>query len=256
MINYIDDIDDIIFRDRNKEYGAYHMRKKYNKYLLVATILAVAGFVLASILPYIIITRPEKHLEESPLFSEYMSTPPSDNIKRPEDVNPIHLRKIQQMAKFVIPEVTTNIEEETNNFSTESKTGDSISNGNSSTGSSQGTLDGGGGDPNAVYTYVEEAPSYPGGENARIQFLRNNIKYPKLALQNKIQGKVYISFIVEKNGSLSNIKILQGIGAGCDEEALRVVHLMPKWKPGKTQGREVRVVITMPVNFVLQMSKT
>ncbi|HNW69784.1 MAG TPA: TonB family protein [Bacteroidales bacterium] len=256
MINYIDDIDDIIFRNRNKEYGAYHMRKKYNKYLLVATILAVAFFVFAAVLPYIVFSKPEKQLKESPLFSEYLAPPPQENIKKPEDVNPIQMRKIQRMAKFVIPEVTAKIEEETNNFSTESKTGDSTSDGNSSTGSSQGSLYGGGGDPNAVYTYVEEAPSYPGGENARMQFLRNNIKYPKLALQNKIQGKVYISFIVEKNGSLSNIKVLQGIGAGCDEEALRVVNLMPKWKPGKTQGREVRVVITMPVNFVLQMSKT
>jgi periplasmic protein TonB len=256
VINYVDDIDDIIFRNRNKEYGAYHMRKKYNKYLLIATLIAVVSFVLAFVLPSIIFSKPEKHLQESPLFSEYLYTPPPENMKKPEDVNPIQMRKIQQMAKFVIPEVTTKIEEETNNFSTESKTGDSASDGNSSTGSSQGTLDGGGGDPNAVYTYVEEAPSYPGGENARMLFLRNNIKYPKLALQNKIQGKVYISLIVEKNGSLSNIQILQGIGAGCDEEALRVVKLMPKWKPGKTQGHEVRVIINMPVNFVLQMSKT
>lgn len=89
-----------------------------------------------------------------------------------------------------------------------------------------------------------------------MEFLRNNIKYPSLALQNKIQGKVYISFIIEKDGSISNVKVLQGIGAGCDEEALRVTRLMPKWKPGKTQGHEVRVVINMPVNFVLQMSKT
>jgi len=256
VINYIDDIDDIIFRNRNKEYGAYHMRKKYNKYLLVATFIAVAVFILAFVLPLLNFSKPEKQLVESPVFTDYLYTPPPDKMKEPEDVIPLQMRKIQQMAKFVIPEVTTKIEEETNNFSTESKTGDSTSDGNSSTGSSQGTLYGGGGDPNAVYTYVEEAPSYPGGENARMLFLRNNIKYPRLALQNKIQGKVYISFIVEKNGSLSNIKVLQGIGAGCDEEALRVVNLMPKWKPGKTQGREVRVVITMPVNFVLQMSKT
>lgn len=256
MINYLNDLDDIIFRNRNKEYGAYYLRKKYNRHMMVATIIAVTFFVLLSVLPLITFKKPEKRLIEGPLYSEYMSTPqPKDPQKTDEEIPP-GMRKIQKMAKFVIPQITVNVEEENNEFSTESHPGDTNSDGNSSTGSSQGTLDGGGGNSDAVYTYVEEAPQFPGGEQVRMLFLRNNIKYPQLALQNKIQGVVYVSFIIEKDGSLSNIKVLQGIGAGCDEEALRVTRLMPKWKPGKTQGHEVRVVINMPVNFVLQMSKT
>lgn len=255
MTNFQDDIDDITFRYRNKEYGAYYLRKKYKKYLLIATILSVTVFVFFSVLPFIVFTQPEKKIDESPLFSEYL-TPPPKNITKPETDLPPELKKNQQKAKFVVPQIVTTIDEEIkSDFNTESKPGDTAANGNSSAGNNKGVIDGAGTNNDAVYTYVEESPSFPGGENTRILFLRNNIKYPQLALQNKIQGKVYISFIVEKNGSLSNIKVLQGIGAGCDEEALRVTKLMPKWKAGKTQGHEVRVVITMPVNFVLQMTK-
>ncbi len=255
MINYLDDIDEIIFRNRNKEYGAYYLRKNYNRYLVVATILAVTFFVLCWLVPSLTVKPPEKKFSEGALYTEYLGPPPKE-IKKPDEDLPPQVRKVQKMAKFVIPQVVVNLEEENSEISMESRPGDTASDGNSTSGSSQGALDGGGGDPDAVYTYVEEAPGFPGGESARMEFLRNNIKYPSLALQNKIQGKVYISFIIEKDGSISNVKVLQGIGAGCDEEALRVTRLMPKWKPGKTQGHEVRVVINMPVNFVLQMSKT
>lgn len=254
MINYIDDIDDIIFQNRNKDYGAFTMRKIYNRNVVIATILSVIVFVLVSALPFITFNPPEKELHESALFSEYLSAPPK-KVTQPETELPPEIRKIQKKAKFLAPEVVPEVDETTENYSTESKQGDSTSKGSSSTGNNQGTLDGAGDYNDNIYTYVEEAPSFPGGEIARMQFLRNNIKYPQPALQSKIQGKVYISFIVEKNGTLSNIKVLQGIGGGCDEEALRVTKLMPRWKPGKTQGREVRVVITMPVVFVLQMSK-
>ncbi len=250
-----DNIDEIIFRYRNKDYGAYYMRKKYTSYLFIAIIIAITVFVTTSLFPYLFIKKPVTEISEGALYSEYL-VPPPDNTKKPEDDLLPKLKKIQQKAKFDIPQITANAEEITDDFSTESRPGDSASDGNSSTGSREGTLNAGDGNPDAVYTYVEEPPIFPGGENARMMFLRNNIKYPQLALQNKIQGKVYISFIVEKDGSLSNIKVLQGIGAGCDEEALRVMRLMPKWKPGKTQGHPVRVVISMPINFILQIGKT
>jgi len=255
VFNLQDNIDDVLFENRNKDYGAYYLRKKYNKYLTIAIFFSIIFFIFFSVSPLMFSTKTEKKINEGALYSEYLAPPPKE-LKKPETDLPPELKKIQQKAKFVIPQIVVNIEEASNDFSTESHAGDSTSGGNSSTGSNQGTLDGGGGNSDAVYTYVEEAPQFPGGEKARALFLQNNIKYPKLALQNKIQGKVYISFIIEKDGSLTNIKVLQGVGAGCDEEALRVARLMPKWKPGKTQGHEVRVVITMPVNFVLQMSKS
>jgi protein TonB len=103
-----------------------------------------------------------------------------------------------------------------------------------------------------VFTIVEEMPSFPGGESERNKFLADNIVYPQQATENGIQGTVYISFVVDSKGNVTDVKILRGIGGGCDEEALRVVKLMPKWHPGKQNGKQVRVLFNMPIYFKLQ----
>jgi TonB family protein len=104
----------------------------------------------------------------------------------------------------------------------------------------------------AVFTVVEEMPSFPGGEAERNKFLAEHIVYPKQAIESGIQGSVYLSFIVHTDGKIEDVKILRGIGGGCDEEALRVVKLMPRWNPGKQNGKMVNIFYTMPVNFKLQ----
>jgi len=96
---------------------------------------------------------------------------------------------------------------------------------------------------------VEVAPEFPGGQKAFGKFLGSNIRYPESARENNIQGKVYIGFVVEKNGELSDLKIIKGIGGGCDEEALRVLKNSPPWKPGMTEGKPVRTSYTFPVTF-------
>jgi protein TonB len=85
-----------------------------------------------------------------------------------------------------------------------------------------------------------------------MKYLSENIKYPPLAKESGIQGRVFINFVVEPNGSISNVKVLRGIGGGCDEEAVRVVEKMPKWSPGKQRGKPVRVSYNLPVKFTLQ----
>lgn len=102
-----------------------------------------------------------------------------------------------------------------------------------------------------VYTVVEQHPCFPGGEKARITFLSENIIYPQEAKDKGVSGRVFAQFIVEKDGTISNVKILRGIGSGCDEEVLRVVALMPKWNPGVEKGENVRVTFTMPMKFAL-----
>lgn len=102
-----------------------------------------------------------------------------------------------------------------------------------------------------IFTVVEEQPVYPGNDEARIRFLQENIRYPETAVKNGIQGRVFVSFVVEKDGSLSNIRVLRGIGGGCDEEAIRVVSLMPKWTPGRQRGEPVRVRFNVPIKFSL-----
>jgi TonB family protein len=96
---------------------------------------------------------------------------------------------------------------------------------------------------------VEEAPEFPGGQKAFAKFLGSNIKYPVSARENRVEGKVYIGFIVEKSGQLSDLKIIRGIGGGCDEEALRVLRSSPPWKPGMAGGKAVRTSYTFPVTF-------
>jgi TonB family protein len=103
-----------------------------------------------------------------------------------------------------------------------------------------------------VFTVVEAMPTYPGGEEAMIKYLAENIKYPEEAKKNGIQGTVFITYVVETNGSVTNVKVLRGIDIKCDEEAVRVVSSMPKWNPGKQKGVPVRVQFNLPINFKLQ----
>ncbi|MCK5857405.1 MAG: energy transducer TonB [Bacteroidales bacterium] len=102
-----------------------------------------------------------------------------------------------------------------------------------------------------IFVFVEDQPGYPGGDKARIKYLQENIKFPVMAIESGIQGTVYVTFVVEKDGRITSVKVLRGIGGGCDEEAVRVIKRMPKWKPGKQRGRSVRVQFNMPVRFVL-----
>jgi protein TonB len=104
----------------------------------------------------------------------------------------------------------------------------------------------------APYVVVEQMPEFPGGESALRNYLSTSVKYPKIALENGIQGKVYISFVVDTNGGISNVKVTRGIDAALDKEAIRVIKAMPKWIPGKQNGQAVRVSFTLPINFVLE----
>jgi periplasmic protein TonB len=103
-----------------------------------------------------------------------------------------------------------------------------------------------------IFTTVDEMPGYPGGDEARIKFIQSKLVYPEAAKKAGIQGKVFVTFVVEKDGSITNARILRGIGGGCDEEVIRMVNSMPKWSPGKLRGKPVRVQFNLPVNFTFQ----
>ncbi len=98
---------------------------------------------------------------------------------------------------------------------------------------------------------IEDQPEFPGGVEAMYKFLQENIKYPPLALENGIEGRVYVTFVVEEDGTITEPRVLRDIGGGCGREAIRVVKLMPKWKPGKQSGKPVRVQYNLPINFTL-----
>ena len=104
----------------------------------------------------------------------------------------------------------------------------------------------------AIVAISEVMPEFPGGEEALFAYLSQNINYPTEAKDAKLEGRVYVTFVIEKDGQVSNAKILRDIGGGCGEEAIRVVKSMPKWKPGTQNGQPVRVQFNLPVSFQLQ----
>ena len=107
-------------------------------------------------------------------------------------------------------------------------------------------------DVNKVYTVVDVQPQFPGGEEAMFQYLGKNIKYPPKAKEAGVQGKVYVQFIVERDGSISTVKVIRGIGSGCDEVAIKAVENMPKWSPGEIKKQKVRTRFVLPISYTLR----
>ncbi len=107
-------------------------------------------------------------------------------------------------------------------------------------------------DTEPIFSIVEEPAQFPGGDEALLKFIRKKIKYPKQAIKNKISGTVYVQFIVEKDGSISDVTVIRGIGGGCDEEAVRVITKMPNWIPAKQKGIPVRSFYVIPITFERQ----
>lgn len=102
-----------------------------------------------------------------------------------------------------------------------------------------------------IFTIVEDQPAPDGGMAAFYQFVQKKLKYPAQARRMGIEGKVFVQFVVDKDGTLTEVKAVKGIGAGCDEEAVRVIEGAPKWKPGKQRGRSVKVRMILPITFKL-----
>lgn len=107
-------------------------------------------------------------------------------------------------------------------------------------------------DADEIFMVVENKPEPYGGFQKFYAFVAENLEYPNRALKNQVSGKVFLQFVVDKDGSLTDIQVVKGIGSGCDEEAVRVLKLSPKWKPGKQRGRNVKVRMVVPINFVFK----
>ena len=103
-----------------------------------------------------------------------------------------------------------------------------------------------------TFTIVEDMPTFPGGEAKMYEYLYKNLKYPAMAKDAGITGTVYVNFVIDKNGKITNVNVLRGIGGGCDEAAIAAVEKMPDWKPGKQRGKAVKVSYNLPVKFQLK----
>ena len=102
-----------------------------------------------------------------------------------------------------------------------------------------------------VYQFVEQMPQFPGGDQAMMEYLKKNLRYPIVARENEVQGRVIVRFVVNEDGKVSDVVIMRDIGSGCGQEAVRVVKMMPKWLPGKQNGKPVKTYFTLPVTFRL-----
>jgi len=257
---------DLIFDGKNKEYGAYQLRKRSSKRHFMAFLIAAFLFVLASLIPEILHQIVPKKTEKdvtvrvmSNLKIEKPKAPPNENILKEIPPPP----KLRNTIKFTPPVIRPDKEVQE---ADEPKMQKEIVKEKSAIGTvnfDKGTDEisapiakenaeiVGEGIEEKPFTVVEQMPQFPGGEIEMYKFIRDNLKYPAQAQNAGVQGKVIVNFVVGKDGKITNIKVIRGIGFGCDEEAIRVLEKMPMWNPGKMGGRAVPVYFTFPISFKL-----
>jgi periplasmic protein TonB len=269
----IRDMLDIVFQNRNRAYGAYQLRREYPQYMGKALITGIALIVLAFAGPLIYAKVAGAFERAKPVDVVAEMGPPPDidpNTPPPPPPPPVVTPPppVRTTVAFVPPVVKKDVEvvEEKQQDIEELKENKA----DISTTTKEGTPDAAPAEPEAaelkvveapkpppvvddeVHDYVEKPPSFPGGEAELLKFLNQNIKYPALAKESNIQGRVILSFIVNKKGDIEDVKVIKDINGGCGKEAMRVVNSMPKWNVGEQNGHAVKVRYTLPVLFRLE----
>ena len=265
-------INDIVFENRNKSYGAYVLRKVYNNHIANALLISVFSFSLILTAPILYkkyFVREEEEskkdlvevkLEEINLENPELPTPPPETMDAPPPQ--------VSMIKFLPPEVTPDdkVKEDedppTDEQLKESNSGDKTQEGEKlNTSVETGTGNGNGTAPKVevkpveIVTWVPEMPQFPGGPAEYLNYLKKNIRYPSKALENGIKGILKISFVVNVDGTITDIKTVNKLGYGLDEEAIRVFKKMPPWKPGKQNNNATPVRLIYPVAFEIQQEE-
>ncbi len=268
----------LVFENRNQSYGAYVLRRDSGTYLfksLLITGFLFGGAVFLSTLnskltvddpiicslpilePEVINLTPIEIVKPKPQTRYKETVLPSEATVKTELQQVNFSGKLNPVKdELVVTEMPTakQIEESVIGLTNETGiTGDGNSNGANLDGSS-GSAGNGLSDCTDIYNIgtLEIMPEFPGGMKAWANFLTKNLYYPVNARENGVSGKVLLSFVIEKNGEISNLKVIKGIGGGCDEEAMRVIKKSPFWKPGMQNGRAVRVAYIMPVVFRME----
>jgi periplasmic protein TonB len=267
------DLDDIVFEGRNQNYGAYVIRRIYKNHLKRASMFgfALSALILAS--PSIAENlKSRDKLVMTPIIelAKLPENKPKVDIPKPPEPPKPELPKKIETIRFIPPKVEEDnkvkepdnipkMDEITAAVSTVTQEGEKgvlpadfvpapppIGSGDGEKEVKKVE------DDDTPLLVVEQAPEFVNGLSAMYQFLKNNMKYPAVARENNIEGTVYVGFVVGKDGTIRDVKVKRGIGGGCNEEAIRVVELMPKWNPGKQNGRAVTVAFTIPIKFKLE----
>lgn len=267
---------DLVFKNRNQNYGAYALRAQSAGTTMRALFIAGPLFIMLFAGP--LVYKHYNPVEDAPINDEFPVTiadlaPLIHEMKKPEEMPMPKAEPLKEKIKTVaLPgspvvvnqEVVTDpptLEEVKNaaigpvtqeGLETNIAVAPASGNGN---GNGAGSANGGEGVvvDNGVHELsgVEIYPEFEGGMKAWAKFIQKNMRYPDAAQEQGLQGKVFISFVVEKDGSVSNVSIIKGIGGGCDEEAVRVIKKSPRWKPGRQNNQNVRVRYQMPLSFAI-----
>ncbi|KAA2241290.1 energy transducer TonB [Chitinophaga agrisoli] len=265
---------DILFEGRNKEYGAYELRRKYEKRVrnaLIGTaavcLLGVGGYAVSNIIRGIEARNPKKPVIEQ-IKMEDIKLPDDPKTPPPPPPPPAPPPPVKPSVQFTPPVIKKDNEvppeeeppkvEEIKDKAVSTKTMEGDPNGidpgllEDSKGT--GVVEAPPPPPKEeIFTFVEQPPTFPGGEEALAKYLSKNIRYPRVAQENGISGTVFVQFVVDSEGTIKDVKTVGAAkGGGLEEEAVRVVKTMPKWKPGKQNGRQVSVQFNLPIRFTLQ----
>jgi len=248
---------EIVFRHRNRSYGAYHLRRQYKHYITFSLIVAL--FVSSAIVTYPLVLAMNRKMvvqvSDEREIDINLIQPPEDPPE-PIPPPPPPPEKLVEKVKFTVPVVVDDTVAD-NDFGKQDLLADNIGTdlpvedpGVTSDDDQPDIIEQP--EEKKIFTVVEENPQFPGGESAMYKYLAEVISYPEEAKELGIQGRVFVNFLIETDGSVTHVKVLRGIGGGCDEEAIRVVRNMPGWKPGKQRGIPVRVSFNLPIKFTLQ----
>jgi periplasmic protein TonB len=254
--------DDIIFEGRNKAYGAYMLRKEQPQNQLIGLaatlVLCILPFALhwidfsipPSIIPKTeIIARPT--IIDIPYITQPIHVPPPQvQHIAPQPATAHQYPIIAIKDKLVpttqqIPKLDVGIDKPLSPPHNGSPSGEIMIPNGSSTPLPLEI------ETHTTFTTVEQMPEYPGGEAALFSFIQRNIQYPAMERDNDIQGKVFVGFVVMEDGSISDVNVKKGVSPGLDKEAVRVVRLLPKFKPGRQQGKNVKVFYSIPIAYKL-----
>jgi len=248
--------DDIVFEHRNKEYGAYRLRKKYNRNVIIALFISVVIMAAAIIIPYL----NAKALESRQKRAERQVNIQMENLDQPNETvappppPPPPPQDVAQQARYVPPVVVDSIKpEETQQLMTADEAQVEIRDDEVIEVVEEVKEEVQEEEPEPEpFVVVEEMPMFPGGESALLAYIAEHTNYPEIAKENNIQGKVIVRFCVTSKGGVNQVSILKGVDPELDKEAIRVVNSLPTFKPGKQGGKPVPVWYSVPINFQLK----
>lgn len=251
------DFDDLLFKMRNKDYGAYQLRKRYNSVLIFGVILASLILSSAVIIPFIFASKGEKVLRGGNNYVQVQMQNfeiPPDELIVPPAPPPPELVPVQKIAEYIPPVVVDTILPSepilaTNDQLMALSSTEKID--IEGTGTGEDVLSGRGGEmSDEAFIMVEVMPSFKGGDIGKFrEWVGMRTNYPQAAINKNIQGTVFLTFIIEKDGAVSNVTVVKGVDPLLDEEAVRAISASPRWAPGLQRGQPVRVRFSIPLNF-------